>query len=265
MRIHNNHSPTTRPARLDGAPLDYAPANEAGVVFLFAHLAKRHFGLRVEQVRANFPDCTAYLGEKRIRIEFEHRSKNFAAHRHDPRQCDWLVCWIHDWPACPRRLRVVELRRFFGLGFNVWIVPAKWEYRERIGRLNTAYWSVPSQASPGDLIVFYRARPDGFIKDIFRIASPITFVKKARFKRGRGFKTASDWFATVRRVATLKSPVHWKELQTHPILRTAAFVRRTMQGRNCVTPYWPQLFGLMLERNRGLRTALAPFGPHRLA
>ena len=44
----------TRPDRLpDGAPLDYAPENEQGVVFLFSHLA-RTFGFHVERVQTGF-------------------------------------------------------------------------------------------------------------------------------------------------------------------------------------------------------------------
>src|SRR6266508_4291573 len=61
----NNDHPTFRAARLpDGAPLDYAPDNEQGVVYLFSHLARRRFGVRVERVQGGFPYCVAYLGSK---------------------------------------------------------------------------------------------------------------------------------------------------------------------------------------------------------
>jgi hypothetical protein len=65
-------SDATRTPRLDHAPLDYAPENEQGVVFLFAHLARRRFGLRVERVQQGFPDCIAYRTGRRVRIEFEY-------------------------------------------------------------------------------------------------------------------------------------------------------------------------------------------------
>ena len=109
-----------RTSRLDGAPLDYAPENEQGVVFLFSQLARKSYGLRVERVQTGYPDCIAYKRGKRIRIEFEYRSRNFRQQKHDPKLCDWIVCWEHNWPGVPKRLRVVELRRDFGLGFNVW-------------------------------------------------------------------------------------------------------------------------------------------------
>src|SRR5262249_43527073 len=40
----------------DRAPLDYAPDNEQGVIYLFSHLARKRFGLRIERVQAGFPD-----------------------------------------------------------------------------------------------------------------------------------------------------------------------------------------------------------------
>jgi hypothetical protein len=45
---------------------------------------------------------------RRIAIEFELRSSNFRVHGHNPRLCDLVVCWEHDWPACP--VEVLELK-----------------------------------------------------------------------------------------------------------------------------------------------------------
>jgi len=162
-------STATRSEILEGAPLHYAPENELGVVFLFAYLAKR-LRLKVEKVGAPFPDCIAYQktdrGEKPIRIEFEYRSRNFKGHpRHG---CDWIVCWEHNWPGAPKHLRVVELRKYYGLGFNVWIQPVASPYKERLWKLRSAYWSVPGRASRGDLLLYYDARPpDKCIRQIF--------------------------------------------------------------------------------------------------
>jgi hypothetical protein len=111
-----------RPEALDEGPMNYAPENELGVVFLFAHLAKR-WRLRIEEIKPGYPDCIAFLKshgkEKRIRIEFEFKSKNFKNQGHPVQGCDWIVCWEHNWPDAPKRLNIVELRREFGLGFNV--------------------------------------------------------------------------------------------------------------------------------------------------
>src|SRR5262245_51494107 len=127
----------TRPEALQGAPLHYAPQNEPGVVFLFATLAKK-WRLVVEKIAAPFPDCTAYqkVGgrDKCIRIEFEYRSSSAKRHRHDLSKCDWIVCWEHDWPQVPAHLQVIELRREYGLGFNVWIMPVDTPYKQVLSR-----------------------------------------------------------------------------------------------------------------------------------
>lgn len=115
-----------RPEILEGASLQYAPENELGVVFLFPQLAKK-LRIKVERIRPGFPDCIAYQktahGEKKIRIEFEFRSSSFKGHNHSRKGCDWIVCWEHDWPGVPESIRVVELKKYFGVGFNVWIQP----------------------------------------------------------------------------------------------------------------------------------------------
>lgn len=97
-------------ANIRGIPLDigvfrYAPMNESGVVLLFGSMAER-LGFVFETVRASFPDCRAVrqVGPdvwENVRIEFEHQSRNFHHHCHDPKDCDLIVCWEHNWPECP--------------------------------------------------------------------------------------------------------------------------------------------------------------------
>ena len=94
--------------------LQHAPVNEQGVVFLFGMVC-RELGYSVEIVKPGFPDCEAKRKIKnksgmwqRVRIEFEYQSRNFRSHGHDPDQCDLIVCWEHNWPACP--IEVVELK-----------------------------------------------------------------------------------------------------------------------------------------------------------
>jgi hypothetical protein len=115
-----------RPNTLTNAPLQYAPQNELGVVFLFAHIAKK-LQIRIEEIRPRFPDCIAFKRtgelEKRLRIEFEFRSSNFRTHGHDTKECDCIVCWHHDWPDVPDSIQVIELKRYFGQAAKVWIQP----------------------------------------------------------------------------------------------------------------------------------------------
>ncbi len=149
-----------RPLALRDAPLAFAPQNELGVVYLFAHVAKK-FQLRVETVQPSFPDCLAYRrignSERLVRIEFELRSSNFRAHGHNVRGCDCIVCWEHDWVDVPAHIEVIELKREFGGSFNVWIQPViKQQYRF-LEESDEVEWGLSKRASPGDLLLMYRS------------------------------------------------------------------------------------------------------------
>jgi hypothetical protein len=107
------------PNQFDGEPIDFrglrhAPINEQGVVFLFA-MVSRELGFNIESVQQGFPDCEGkYIFDykknlwAKARIEFEYRASNFEQHGHDPNQCDFIVCWLNDWPDCP--VNVIELK-----------------------------------------------------------------------------------------------------------------------------------------------------------
>jgi HNH endonuclease len=102
-----------------GAPLGlpgflFEPTNEMGVILLFGMLAWR-LGFLIESAQMGYPDCHAKLEVEPgrwqdVNLEFEHQSRHFRAHRHDARCCDFIICWIHNWRACPSNLQVIELR-----------------------------------------------------------------------------------------------------------------------------------------------------------
>ncbi len=107
------------PEQFYGEPIDFrglrhAPINEQGVVFLFA-MVSRELGFNIESVQQGFPDCEGkYLFDSKknlwakARIEFEYKASSFKQHGHDPNQCDFIVCWVNDWPDCP--VNVIELK-----------------------------------------------------------------------------------------------------------------------------------------------------------
>ena len=103
----------------DRSPMTNAPVNELGVMVLFGMVAAG-LGLQVESVQGKFPDCIAKRqvapGKwQYLRIEFEYESKNFKLHGHDPKGCDMIVCWRHNWKECPEEIEVVELSRLVGI------------------------------------------------------------------------------------------------------------------------------------------------------
>jgi HNH endonuclease len=103
-----------------GAPLllpgmAHEPVNEAGVMFAFGVLARR-LGFVVKRWQTGFPDCHAVREMAKgqwqdVNVEVEFESRNFFHHRHDPKKCDVIVCWVHNWPECPKEIEVVELKR----------------------------------------------------------------------------------------------------------------------------------------------------------
>ncbi len=78
----------------------YGPANEMGVVALFSMICEE-LGFVIEEIKSGYPDCLARKrvarGWERVAIEFEFKSSNFKLHGHDPRGCNLIVCWQHDW------------------------------------------------------------------------------------------------------------------------------------------------------------------------
>lgn len=241
-----------RTLKLTDPYLHFEPENEMGVVFLFSRLADSKYGLSIESVQSGFPDCIANKDGKRIRIEFEYRSRNFSVHRHNPKECDWIVCWIDDWPEAPGNLQVIELRKVFGLGFSVWVVPIAGDYRERISEAkNGEEWTAPKHGARDDLVLYYRTAPDKFIKDIFVMEDP-------KYQRA-GFKRGKEWLAKITRVAKLANPVLLDELRSHPSLGDAGFVRGGFRSRYRVTSFWPQLRELILEKNPHLSRKLSRF------
>jgi hypothetical protein len=249
-----------RTRQIEGAALRFEPQNELGVVFLFASLTKRLGLSSVEMIRPTYPDCIAFQrtgkGEKRVRIEFEYKSRNF---KHDPSHCDWIVCWEDNWPDAPKHLRIVELRKYFGLGIDVWIQPVSGEFAEKLANLNySSEWSVSSLAKKGDLVLFYRTQPDSFIRDIFRVDDKV-FITEGKWRSNP--KANKDYEAPIRRITTLASPVHYNDFVQHSVLRYAPFTRAHMQGRPNVTEYWPYIYDLIVRRNREVRNALKHYEP----
>lgn len=104
-------------ARLDCPVLNYQPVNELGVVLLFGFYMKELGFSHLEQIQSRYPDAIGMLqlpnGRlQRVAIEFEYESKNFEQHQHDPKDCDMIVCWLHNWRNCPEHIQIIELKSF---------------------------------------------------------------------------------------------------------------------------------------------------------
>lgn len=254
------------PEVLTGSVMEYAPVNEHGVVALFTEWAKAK-RFRINRIQSGFPDCIATIptgrGSKQKRIEFEFRSSNFRQHGHDPSGCDWIVCWEHDWPEVPKKLNVFELRKYFGLGFNVWMCPVttrgnKEDYSGwlRKSARRSIEWSMPHAAHVGDLILFYHAAPVSGLGEVYEVRSDV-FTGRKDWRVGKSKE--KDYYAKASLVAYLNSPLPLKRFQVDPVLRTSGFVRAGFRGRVRVTEHWPFIADLIVAHNPRLRRAFARY------
>jgi len=99
--------------RIDLPVLNYAPLNEMGVILLFGYYLRDLGFSHLEEIRAGFPDAIGMqkVDERkyrRVRIEFEFKSRNFITHDHRVEDCDVIICWEDNWADCP--LEVIELK-----------------------------------------------------------------------------------------------------------------------------------------------------------
>lgn len=90
----------------------YEPINEQGVILLFAALC-HDLGFMIEGIRSSFPDALLRRKNSKgtwisCRTEFEFKSSLFRQHKHNPKQCDLVICWEHDWKECP--VEVISLK-----------------------------------------------------------------------------------------------------------------------------------------------------------
>jgi hypothetical protein len=209
--------------------------------------------LHVERVQAGFPDCIAMqrVGgkERRIRIEFEFRSSNFRAHGHPTNGCDWIVCWEHDWPAVPPNLKVVELRQYYGRGFNVWVAVSPlldaWPSR--------ATYTFGKRVAKGDLILFYECSPHQWLRHV----SAVSGGPRTGREQGVGY------VHPLRRVCTLDPPLHMKSLETSnlTVIKRAIF---SQKHHRKITEHWWLLHEMLVRRYPDVAQALEPFGPSRV-
>ena len=229
--------------------------------FLMRILTKKSF--YIEDIRPQFPDCIAYRrmgdSERKCRIEFEFRSSNFKAHRHDSSKCDVIVCWHHDWPEVPKGVEVIELKRYFGVSRKVWIQQAIKSQCEYLDEHNRMKWALSKRATPGDVLLMYKCAPVSAITDVF------VFSGNDIARGGAGWREGEAYFGEIRRICHLVSPIFLDDLRKHRVLKTASFVRRNMQGVGLLaTEYWPYLYDMILERNPAVDKMLNQLRPDKL-
>ena len=233
--------------------------------------------MRIERIQAAYPDCIAYQRtggkEKRIRMEFEYRSRNFRTHGHLAKNCDWIVCWEHDWPNAPKNLHVVELRKFFGHGFKVWLISAppteasgppylrrsatkQWKYALNEMGIPPIYargkmrkriqWRFRNRACKGDLVLMRHAWPDHYIEHIYRV------IDEDCRKSNRG-----QYLVRLALVGSLVAPLKLDAIESNPLFRDRPW--DAGRGNRNITAYWWELYQMILARQPDLEAVLRDF------
>jgi hypothetical protein len=174
-------------------------------------------------------------------------------------ECDYIVCWHHDCPKVPAGIKVIELKKYFGVSFKVWVQVAIRSQCGQLEKRDVLERALSTQTTHGDLLLMYRAYPDCKITDVFRYTGHELMPGPASWRDGNAN------FGRIERVCKLASPVFLDDLRSHRILQTAPFVRRNMQGRALLaSAYWPDLYSMICERNLKARTLLAKYAPETI-
>jgi hypothetical protein len=253
MSAISSQPPVGRQIHVKG--MSYAPTSEQGVVALFGILAPR-LGFCVESVQTRCPDCWAMRRGKRYRIEFEFWASAFLQHRHNPNNCDMIVCWENDWADRPKRFRgleIVSLKEYVNAGRRVFVVGADSERALAI-RGRRIEWNVPSAAQVCDLVLVYRAQPASAICDLWEITGPFkNYDEQNPQRRNPGLQT---W---MRHVVSFETPLLYSDLANDHRTRGLAVVRKRFQGKTDITDDWPLIHDKIVELNPGTRRVLQPF------
>jgi hypothetical protein len=209
--------------------------------------------LHVESIHAGFPDCIARqrVGGKEqcVRIEFEYRSSNFRAHGHPVDGCDWIVCWEHDWPTASAHIKVVELREYFGYGFNVWVLSCEpWDERPAKHK-----YYFQQRVAKGDLVLIYETSPRRSYRFVYAVADRGTVHKVVC-----NGKISTSHVHTIRRICTLQPALHANVLEADRLIPAGAIYH----GK--VTEHWWRIHALLLQRYPNCRAALGRFCPSQI-
>ena len=238
--------------------MDYEPRNEAGVIILFALLMKRLNFSGVVEAQKKFPDCIGRRQGQRVSIEFEYKSKTFITHGHleelGRKKCT-IICWEDNWAKPPRNIEIISLSKKLGISNRVRLAHAKAvediEFLDNPNR-KTVQWSMPKATKKGDLILIWRAGAgQSKFQDI------LLALEDASPKRGY------SGYGNCKILCHLKNPIALKDIKRHKELkRTSLAKQQFYQGMNNeLTPYWPYVYELIIDRNSNVRKILKTFTP----
>lgn len=181
------------------------PKNELGVIVIFSQICEEN-GYSITRIESGFPDATVTNNEsgESFEVEFEFVSSNFAAHRHDPRECDIIVCWKNDlgkaiegFPViCLSEEKTIVLFRVDDIQKELAYLRMRNKYLENKISLSNLHNRLPKE--PGETERAVRAYvstfSDGYIPSVRSVADSLNIptstvgviLKKIREERSHG-------------------------------------------------------------------------------
>jgi len=143
---------------------------------------------------------------------------------------------------------------------NLWVATVGESHKAELTDCDESdSWTVHPKSHNGDLVLFYHKNPDGGIKDIFEITSEVN-----KEIAGDWTTRKYDFFAGMKRVARLSSPITFSEIKNYDALSNSQMVLMHMMGRFEVTEYWDSLYEIIVEKNPGLKKKLSKFSPEKI-
>lgn len=243
-------------------PLGSMPRNEMGVVYLFADYARRH-KLQVKSVQSGFPDAIVTRrtakGEEEFRIEFEFRARTFKAHRHDPREVDWVVCWENNWSDAPKNLRIIALNEDYGYGRNVYLQYMPYGAAAGLQARQERRCRIDARARPGDLMLLHSSltyeackelglgREEGHESRLFAVAR---VIQSGRQQSQRAQMARIKCEIELTPFVALQA-----DILDHPSLRLE-FLSSTAK----VTEYWDEIRRRIVSKRPRVRASLEKLG-----
>ena len=110
--------PTKVVEPLSAVKMLFSPVNELGIVALFS-MYHRELGFPYFlKIQSGFPDATVVDAKGDMKkIEFELFASNFKDHRHDPDECDIIVCWednLDENDSLRSKVKILSLKEKLG-------------------------------------------------------------------------------------------------------------------------------------------------------
>lgn len=95
--------------------IPHPPRNEQETIACF--LLNKPASWLVSAMGITYPDASLVIENKTFLVEFEYVSSNFISHKHNPKKCDFVICWAEDAPADMVGVPILAINK------GVWSVP----------------------------------------------------------------------------------------------------------------------------------------------